>query len=63
MVRIVQGNKLFLAPIGESSKKVLDVGTGTGIWAIEMVPQEVVSKRVDTNPIGRRISLNRNHWN
>ena len=63
MVRIVQGNKLFLAPIGESPKKVLDVGTGTGIWAIEMVPLEDVSKRVDADLIGRRISLNRNHWN
>lgn len=30
------GNRLFLAPIGEEPGKILDVGTGTGIWAIEM---------------------------
>ncbi|KAH9222060.1 S-adenosyl-L-methionine-dependent methyltransferase [Leptodontidium sp. 2 PMI_412] len=28
--------KLFLAPITESPQKILDIGTGTGIWAIEM---------------------------
>ncbi|KAK0648438.1 S-adenosyl-L-methionine-dependent methyltransferase, partial [Cercophora newfieldiana] len=29
------GGKLFLAPISEDVKEVLDVGTGTGIWAID----------------------------
>lgn len=29
------GRKLFLAPIGPSPQRVYDVGTGTGIWAIE----------------------------
>ncbi|KAK1763387.1 S-adenosyl-L-methionine-dependent methyltransferase [Phialemonium atrogriseum] len=28
-------NKLFLAPLKDDIKKVLDVGTGTGIWAID----------------------------
>ncbi|MCJ1276044.1 hypothetical protein MMC21_003849 [Puttea exsequens] len=36
MLRIVLGNKLYLAPIGLKPKRILDVGTGTGIWAIEM---------------------------
>ena len=27
--------KLFLAPISDTPQNVLDVGTGTGIWAIE----------------------------
>ena len=27
-------NKLFLAPIGPAPQKVLDIGTGTGIWAM-----------------------------
>lgn len=27
--------KLFLAPIGPSPQKVLDIATGTGIWAID----------------------------
>ncbi|OCL06976.1 S-adenosyl-L-methionine-dependent methyltransferase [Glonium stellatum] len=30
------GDKLFHAPIPQNVQRVLDVGTGTGIWAIEM---------------------------
>jgi SAM-dependent methyltransferase len=29
-------NKLYAAPIGENPQRILDVGTGTGIWAIDM---------------------------
>ena len=36
MIRISMDNKLHLAPIGDKPGKILDVGTGTGIWAIEM---------------------------
>ncbi|KAK1584957.1 methyltransferase domain-containing protein [Colletotrichum navitas] len=36
MVKTI-GNKLFLAPIDEAkTQRILDVGTGTGIWAMEM---------------------------
>ncbi|RMD41164.1 hypothetical protein DV735_g3953, partial [Chaetothyriales sp. CBS 134920] len=28
-------NRLFLAPIGPEPQRVLDIGTGTGIWAID----------------------------
>ena len=28
--------KLHLAPIAETPRKILDLGTGTGIWAIDM---------------------------
>ena len=35
MIRICMGNKLYYAPLSDKLKKVLDVGTGTGIWAIE----------------------------
>ncbi|KAI9772567.1 MAG: hypothetical protein M1839_002449 [Geoglossum umbratile] len=30
------GGKLHLAPVGEHPMRVLDIGTGTGIWAIQM---------------------------
>ncbi|KAK8256024.1 S-adenosyl-L-methionine-dependent methyltransferase [Phyllosticta capitalensis] len=33
------GDKLFLAPIGDGPQKILDIGTGTGIWAIDMAEQ------------------------
>ncbi|KAL2051991.1 hypothetical protein ABVK25_007683 [Lepraria finkii] len=35
MLRITMGDKLFLAPINKP-KRILDIGTGTGIWAIEV---------------------------
>ena len=28
--------KLFLAPINENPLHILDVGTGTGIWALDV---------------------------
>ncbi|TAQ87311.1 hypothetical protein B7494_g4367 [Chlorociboria aeruginascens] len=30
------GEKLFLAPIGPNPQKILDLGTGSGIWAIDI---------------------------
>ena len=36
---LTMGNKLFLAPIGDHPQRVLDVGTGTGIWAIDFADQ------------------------
>ncbi|OHW92178.1 methyltransferase domain-containing protein [Colletotrichum incanum] len=32
-------DKLFLAPIGNNPQKVLDLGTGTGIWAIDFADE------------------------
>lgn len=32
---ITTGGKLHLAPIGNDIRHVLDLATGTGIWAIE----------------------------
>lgn len=49
MVRIVQGNKLYLAPLDGTPKRVLDVGTGTGIWAIEMVINHFLGGRGEGN--------------
>lgn len=37
MVKIVMLNKLHFCPLPKDVPvKILDVGTGTGIWAIEM---------------------------
>lgn len=35
-VRLVFGEKLFFAPVKKDMKRVLDVGTGTGIWVEDM---------------------------
>ncbi|KAL8716021.1 MAG: hypothetical protein Q9225_006294 [Loekoesia sp. 1 TL-2023] len=35
MTEVSLGGKLNLAPIPKNAKRILDVGTGTGIWAIE----------------------------
>jgi methylase of polypeptide subunit release factors len=34
MITMLLDDKLFLAPIGEGVDKVLDIGTGTGIWVM-----------------------------
>ncbi|KAL0263375.1 hypothetical protein SLS55_002355, partial [Diplodia seriata] len=33
---LLQGDKLYLAPLHDDPQKILDIGTGTGIWAIDM---------------------------
>lgn len=32
----LQDGKLYYAPIGDNPLRIIDIGTGTGIWAIEM---------------------------
>ncbi|KAL7931075.1 S-adenosyl-L-methionine-dependent methyltransferase [Trichoderma chlorosporum] len=36
MVKLLCSQKLHFAPIGENPQEILDIGTGTGIWTIEM---------------------------
>ncbi|KAG6224579.1 hypothetical protein E4U26_003620 [Claviceps purpurea] len=36
MVMMLTENRLFLSPIGDHPQKILDIGTGTGIWAIQV---------------------------
>ncbi|KAF3482146.1 uncharacterized protein GIQ15_04905 [Arthroderma uncinatum] len=36
LFRLVLGGRLFLAPIPADIRRVLDIGTGTGEWAIDM---------------------------
>ena len=35
MVKLLCSQKLHFAPIGDHPQEVLDIGTGTGVWAIE----------------------------
>ncbi|RDW59196.1 hypothetical protein BP5796_12120 [Coleophoma crateriformis] len=53
MNNLILDNKLFLAPIGKSPQRVLDIGTGTGIWAIDFADEfpsaEVIG--TDISPI------------
>lgn len=34
--KMLIGGELYLSPIGKNVQRVLDLGTGTGIWAIDM---------------------------
>ena len=36
LVEVSLGGKLNLAPIPSDLQRILDIGTGTGLWAIEM---------------------------
>lgn len=38
MVKMLCG-QLHFAPIGGHPQEILDIGTGTGIWAIESMPR------------------------
>lgn len=35
MTKLINHGRLFLAPI-QNPKRILDIGTGSGIWPIEM---------------------------
>jgi SAM-dependent methyltransferase len=37
--RLMIGGRLFRAPIGNNPQSVLDLGTGTGIWAIDFADE------------------------
>lgn len=36
LIEVRLDKKLYNAPIGKNPARILDVGTGTGLWAIEM---------------------------
>ncbi|KAK4121743.1 S-adenosyl-L-methionine-dependent methyltransferase [Parathielavia appendiculata] len=53
MLKDLLGGKLYLAPIGDSPQKIIDLGTGFGEWAIEVgetFPSAKVTG-VDLSPI------------
>ncbi|KAL5598872.1 hypothetical protein BROUX41_003807 [Berkeleyomyces rouxiae] len=39
MFHVLMDGKLFNAPIGDNPENVIDVGTGTGVWAIDFADQ------------------------
>ncbi|OHE96805.1 methyltransferase [Colletotrichum orchidophilum] len=53
MVKLLCNQKLHFAPIGEWPQQILDIGTGTGAWAIEMGDQfeSATVLGVDLSPI------------
>ncbi|KAI5456714.1 S-adenosyl-L-methionine-dependent methyltransferase [Mariannaea sp. PMI_226] len=48
-LQILLEGKLFLAPISKDVKKVLDVGTGTGIWAIDFADEHPEAQVIGTD--------------
>ncbi|KJK80761.1 hypothetical protein H634G_03910 [Metarhizium anisopliae BRIP 53293] len=48
-ITILLGDRLFEAPIPERPTKILDVGTGTGIWAIDMADAYPSSEIIGTD--------------
>lgn len=53
LFKMILGGELFTAPLPSNPRRVLDVGTGTGIWAIEMADQfpDAVVIGTDLSPI------------
>ncbi|KAL8788500.1 MAG: hypothetical protein Q9195_007277 [Heterodermia aff. obscurata] len=49
MLKICLGDKLYLAPIGDEKGRVLDIGCGTGIWAIEFADQHPSAEVIGTD--------------
>ncbi|KAK8179957.1 S-adenosyl-L-methionine-dependent methyltransferase [Phyllosticta capitalensis] len=57
MQMLAKGSKLFLAPLAADPKRILDVGTGTGIWAIE-----AADAYPDAEVIGNDLSPIQPNW-
>ena len=56
MMKIVMSNKLHFAPL-DKPETILDIGTGTGIWSIE-----IGDEFPDANVIGTDLSPTQPTW-
>jgi SAM-dependent methyltransferase len=49
LFKVVLGGELHLAPIATQPQRILDVGTGTGIWAVDMADRYPMAIVVGTD--------------
>ena len=58
MCTLILDNKLYLAPIEKNIQKALDIGTGTGIWAIDFADEHPSATVIgtDISPIQPTVS-------
>ncbi|KAF4974129.1 hypothetical protein FZEAL_8939 [Fusarium zealandicum] len=59
---LILDGKLHLAPIDKNSQRVLDLGTGTGIWAIDFA-EVFLSEHPSAEVIGNDLSPIQPEWN
>lgn len=65
MMTALLHNRLFWAPIDPELKQVIDLGTGTGIWAIEFAELVItifMSSKVNVADLGI-VPGSRSSWN
>ena len=43
MAKVVTGSPLGMAPLGDNPQKIIDLGTGCGLWAIEGMSKAIFS--------------------
>jgi hypothetical protein len=65
MMLVLMGNKLHFAPIAAKPSQIIDLGTGTGTWAVESMSSTAKSPNSPANePLssGREISKRNCDW-
>ena len=56
LFRLLLDDKLYLCPLTNPAPRVLDIGTGTGIWAIELGKSYPVFVRILPQENKRRLN-------
>lgn len=61
---LLNNHRYHLEPLKPHTKRILDLGTGTGIWAIEMAEQhpEIQFTGVDLAPIQPEVYFPLDSW-